>query len=344
MGITADGVSTIKASVEMNPLVFSNSTRASTSRRTPQSRGGTKDISDLETPTARRSRLPRSGPVVAAVRRHIITLFGQAASDGHFPPPASDLEHNGPGHSSATPQTLKIMWRMMRTSGVQSFRPNLSQSINYPDNQFLWRLAVCIFMKLVDSGKFDSITRDICDEERGRATCTPAPEQHSLSNETHSNPYVLPLKLCGWRMDEIAKHPQLMGLIKVVQTCCSYDEPDDKLANEDETHEPGTGTQKKCVVLGVPWRHHLITLIMKEIDRLREDQKAAATTKSNAPPTCAQRQKEDPEAGRVPKQNNLPIGCYNGNWIMTLLPQELNKLNFSHMPSMNCFLELLRQL
>lgn len=65
---------------------------------------------------------------------------------------------DGPGHINSTPQQLAVMWRMMRSVGVSSFRPNLSESANSEDNRWLWNLALASFVKLVECGKYDGVS------------------------------------------------------------------------------------------------------------------------------------------------------------------------------------------
>ncbi|KAI9614840.1 hypothetical protein H4Q26_009236 [Puccinia striiformis f. sp. tritici PST-130] len=122
----------------------------------------------------------KSEVLLDAVREHCSTMFGRSLNlkKKKFPPPATAAERkrwiirrneetyqnlmtkrlmiimmvmvfliqispypDGPGHHSATPEALKIIWRMMRHAGVVSFRPNLARAMNAPCNRFLWDLA-----------------------------------------------------------------------------------------------------------------------------------------------------------------------------------------------------------
>ncbi|KAI8455833.1 hypothetical protein BY996DRAFT_6412867 [Phakopsora pachyrhizi] len=71
--------------------------------------------------------------------------------DPHFPFPG------GPGHKRATPQQLQIMWNMMQERGVSKLCPNFGDSIESPDNRFLWSLAHKIFVRLVECGEYQGI-------------------------------------------------------------------------------------------------------------------------------------------------------------------------------------------
>lgn len=65
---------------------------------------------------------------------------------------------NGPGHINSTPQQLAVMWRMMRSVGFSSFRPDFSKSSKSEDNQWLWNLASSIFLRLVQCGEYNGVS------------------------------------------------------------------------------------------------------------------------------------------------------------------------------------------
>ncbi|CAH7687578.1 hypothetical protein PPACK8108_LOCUS22383 [Phakopsora pachyrhizi] len=79
----------------------------------------------------------------------IVTM--SETEDPHFPFPG------GPGHKRATPQQLQIMWNMMQERGVSKFCPKFGDSIESPDNCFLWSLAHKIFVCLVKCGEYQGI-------------------------------------------------------------------------------------------------------------------------------------------------------------------------------------------
>lgn len=74
--------------------------------------------------------------------------------DPSFPYP------EGPGHRDSTPQQLTIMWNMMQSVGVSSFRPNWPETHKSGDNKWLWELALKIFIKLVECGEYPGISLD----------------------------------------------------------------------------------------------------------------------------------------------------------------------------------------
>ncbi|KAA1101585.1 hypothetical protein PGT21_025127 [Puccinia graminis f. sp. tritici] len=384
----AEGVSSINESVRSGSGIHSNPTsRPSTSRRTP--RRDTDEFDDIETPTNRRVHIPSTGPLPAAVRRHFITLFGQAASDGHFPPPATDEERrrwvqpvhqssdipveeefpgidseetnpfadedydpafpypNGPGHAQASPQSLRIMWRMMDECGVRLFRPNLAQSYNSQGNDFLWDLAARIFMRLIDAGEFRFITREICSFEMVTGMMQRYVEGHVMRIQTEAERNRVARlrrattrrnRLVGWRLEEIRANPELAGLIKIVQTCTSEDETDAEYVDEtpmdldSELGERPARVRKRCVVLGVPWRHPRIERIFNGLDQLRQNRLAQSEGNSNAPPTRNRRRVPNPREGCRPPQFQLPRGAYHGDWMRSLLTMELNQVEATDTP------------
>ncbi|KAI9624639.1 hypothetical protein KEM48_008764 [Puccinia striiformis f. sp. tritici PST-130] len=354
--VIADGMSVFKAACDFS----SPFSRPSTSARTPGPHQDADIDMNLNTPTpqllpssgplldAVRKHVdtlfgrPRSDgafhpPASAEARRSWVEDHEELDSpmedadfedDDHYPDPSDmDLDFDpsfpypdGPGHSDSLPQTLRIMWDMMRRAGVRSFRPNLGEGINADSNRFLWKLAVKIFMRLVASNQLEDVTLAICDEKLVTALLhryvqgqvmrqflegKRPPQVNNLSAK-HCRGNTRRSRLCQWRLGEINQDARLFGLRRVVQTCCSDDETDNDI-------EVGEGErQKHCRVLGVPWRNHCITLVMIELDRIRQQRIAASGTKSNAPPTRQRKRVPNPPPGRVPLVKKLPIGAYSG--------------------------------
>ncbi|PLW31345.1 hypothetical protein PCANC_19627 [Puccinia coronata f. sp. avenae] len=71
---------------------------------------------------------------------------------------------DGPGHSSTTPEALKIIWRAMRGAKMKSFRPDLSKAMTSTANWFLWDFAVKTFLRMVSSGEYNPLTKEMCDQ------------------------------------------------------------------------------------------------------------------------------------------------------------------------------------
>lgn len=135
------------------------------------------------------------------MRFHIDTLLGLKPHETQLPLPASEdeqrgwmndidttnihLDHSslspspsrppvnpsfpypdGPGHVNSTPQQLAVMWRMMGSVGVTSFRPDFAESPKSQDNLWLWNLALSIFVKLVECGEYSGVSLAPCDSPR----------------------------------------------------------------------------------------------------------------------------------------------------------------------------------
>lgn len=69
---------------------------------------------------------------------------------------------DGPGHRMASPETLSIIWQQMKIVGMKSFRPDLSQPFNTPENQVWWDFAIKTLCKLVECGEYDTISLELC--------------------------------------------------------------------------------------------------------------------------------------------------------------------------------------
>jgi hypothetical protein len=68
---------------------------------------------------------------------------------------------NGPGHSAASSQAIKIIWRTMSKSGVEFFIPDFKKSMTAYINQFLWDIAIRSFMQLVRCGEYPPLTPNL---------------------------------------------------------------------------------------------------------------------------------------------------------------------------------------
>lgn len=125
------------------------------------------------------------------MRLHIDTLLGHIGHQSSLPTPATDQDKkewkyntnldyldvspstsvpatsttassytdaNGPQHPKATPNQLAVMKVMMQAVGVSSFRPDFSESPSSTNNQWLWKLALRIFIKLVECGEYVGVS------------------------------------------------------------------------------------------------------------------------------------------------------------------------------------------
>jgi hypothetical protein len=156
-------------------------------------------------------------------------------------------------------------------------------------------------------------------------------------------------QLVGWRLEEIRANPELAGLMRIVQTCTSEDETDDEYVDEtpmdldSELGERPARVRKRCVVLGVPWRHPRIERIFNGLDQLRQNRLAQPGGKSNAPPTRNRRRVSNPRAGRMRPQFKLPRGAYHGDWMRSLSAMELNQVEATDTP-LDGYISLIRRI
>lgn len=74
--------------------------------------------------------------------------------DPDFPYPG------GPGKEDANPVVLRIMWRTMKSFGVDSYRPEFRRPLSSRENAFLWRVAAAIFIKLIRCGEIKGLTAE----------------------------------------------------------------------------------------------------------------------------------------------------------------------------------------
>ncbi|KAH9451032.1 hypothetical protein Pst134EB_018537 [Puccinia striiformis f. sp. tritici] len=163
---------------------------------------------------------------------------GDGVFDPNFPYP------DGPGHHSATPEALKIIWRMMRHAGVVSFRPNLARAMNAPCNRFLWDLAKKAFLELVASREYPLLTSEICAPDDVHDALVSHVQGHimrTFREKTQWSAKERALRdknrrrssrhgsLRRWRLKEVLFHKtKLVGLIPVIEDLCSDDETDDE--------------------------------------------------------------------------------------------------------------------
>lgn len=82
---------------------------------------------------------------------HDLLPSGPEEGDPNFP------YKDGPGHTNSTPQQLSVMWQMMQTVGVSSFRPDFSRNQFSKDNKWLWIVGEKIFIKLVEGGEYSGV-------------------------------------------------------------------------------------------------------------------------------------------------------------------------------------------
>ncbi|KAH9820055.1 hypothetical protein DFH28DRAFT_924566 [Melampsora americana] len=181
---------------------------------------------------------------------------------------------NGPGGEKASRTSLKIMWDVMHSVGVRTFRPDFSDSLSSPGNMFLFRMATVILIKLVKSGEYSDISSNdlepktvlklIVAHVRG-TWARYFREQRKWSQErlaSRDKRRVQKARVNSVREGRLAyvmSHKSLWPLAKVIQDCCSDDETD----YEDEEG------RKYCKVRIIRWRSSQLDMIFEAIDAAR---------------------------------------------------------------------------
>ncbi|PLW34253.1 hypothetical protein PCASD_17895 [Puccinia coronata f. sp. avenae] len=201
---------------------------------------------------------------------------------------------NGPGHSAASPEALKIIWRAMRKAGVKSFRPDLSKAMNHPVNRFLWDLARDTFTRVVNCGEYDPLTIEILDQvdlKQYFVTHVQGYIMRKYQENKHFTPEQLSARqkkrrkttrhatLKRWRLETVVSQPTLVGLIPIIEHCCSDDETDD----EADPSLLRPGAPMRASVLKLPWRSQQVERIMIALDRMKARRRDFATRKPNTP-------------------------------------------------------------
>ncbi|CAH7686093.1 hypothetical protein BY996DRAFT_4587190, partial [Phakopsora pachyrhizi] len=257
---------------------------------------------------------------------------------------------DGPGHRQASPQTLAIIWQTMQKAGVSKFRPDLCQGFTSPDNLFLWNLAFKSFIILVRCGEYRDISLDMFDEKeiwealknhvknclkrRFREGMMDVDAQAAKAKVQQSQSQVTK----AW-VKYLLSQPTLIGLIPVVEGCCSDDETDDEAMEVDIAESQ---TVKQCRVLHLPWRSTQVENIMKLIDELRDPKNSDFPTKSCSPPSRERYRPNGPKESKILCKAGLPINCYSTEWLTTLPKNEVINLNTQVLPGFNWFLQTLQ--
>ncbi|CAH7687706.1 hypothetical protein BY996DRAFT_4581340, partial [Phakopsora pachyrhizi] len=230
--------------------------------------------------------------------------------DPHFPFPG------GPGHKRATPQQLQIMWNMMQERGVSKFRPNFGDSIESPDNRFLWSLAHKIFVRLVKCGEYQGIDLEA-----------------SKNIHAANLGYVEERLMRIWRNQ--IKHLQIQTalahdldetFLKAIEKACSDDESNTEARSAGSSQS--LQRQKLCKVKYLQWRSKDLTEALIKIDYQREIGK---TNSHCAFPGVQGQIRRRPtiinsNISEIKAPKGLPRDCYDLTWLNLLSKTAVNKL------------------
>ncbi|CAH7667422.1 hypothetical protein PPACK8108_LOCUS1822 [Phakopsora pachyrhizi] len=236
--------------------------------------------------------------------------------DPHFPFPG------GPGHKRATPQQLQIMWNMMQERGVSKLCPNFGDSIESPDNRFLWSLAHKIFVRLVECG--------------GGASDADLTYFHRWRNQVNSGRQFeknAKAKICTrqnnikhLRIHTASAHDLDETFLKVIERACSDDESNTEARSAGSPQS--LQRQKLCKVKYLQWRSKDLTEALIKIDYQQE---IAKTNAHRAFPGVQGRIRRRPtiinsNISEIKAPKGLPCDCYDLTCLNLLSKTAVNKL------------------
>lgn len=327
-----------------------------------QSSGTDRDRRKAKT-AGRTASGPQGGGFARLIRRHVATLIGsrtnslphhdeqdsvmgadhEGSSDPSFPYPG------GPGHPSATPETLSIMWRMMSQAGIRSFRPDFTQPFDNPDNEHLLDLAVKTFVELVECDEYTGIDAEALDEETIRTAIflhvtqrlrrryreeNSWSEGQRIDNETNSRRHSRLTNLRHGRIATLSHYPSLSGLVPIVKACCSDDDSDIE-ASQSIQRSYSQEQPKICTIRNIPWRHPRVTEMMDTIDALTFCESAAnPKARAGAAPRI-RRRVSSPVESQLKPPTQVPISCYKHEWLESQPQHRVNALRLRSKPDVN---------
>jgi hypothetical protein len=148
-------------------------------------------------------------------------------------------------------------------------------------------------------------------------------------------------KLKNWRLEEVVRHPSLVGLIPVIENCCSDDETDE----EADRSPVRPGLPMRAVVYKLPWRNEQVERIMIALDWLKAWRREYSTQRPNTPPPRVRRRPQQPKNSSLPYREGLPISFYNELWLGSLDTRELQELNSQvNGPPLDYYVALVEQI
>ncbi|POV98308.1 hypothetical protein PSHT_14099 [Puccinia striiformis] len=326
----------------LNSVIGSLHNTPAPSRETRSQHAASGPLFDInnDAPTGRR-RKQNSADLLDTIRKHCETMFGRAAKDHayvHLPPATpeeqsrwirhgesddepdepdidsdnsdTDMDEdgdssfpypNGPGHPAATREALKIIRHTMRKAGIQNSATR-------------WT-----FNTLFRSHIEGHLMRTYRENKKW------SPQEIAARNKNRrKNSRLACLK--RWRTEEIVAHSNLVGLIPVVEHCCSDDETDDEYPARPTPRRGSSKIPMRAKVLQLSWRSALVERIMIGLDLLRARRLAEAIQKPANPPPRVRRRAEQPNASSRSPKVGLPILFYDEPWIKSLSTYNLQAL------------------
>ncbi|KAH9820788.1 hypothetical protein DFH28DRAFT_1079551 [Melampsora americana] len=336
----------------------------------------------------------RGGTTAAHIRFHIETLFGQSV----IPPPATESEKeswmrdvnpstnecddpsdpqryphqpstsadphfpypDGPGHKDATTQQLSIMWNMMQSVGLSSFRPNFAESPTSKDNKWLWDIALKIFIKLVECGEYTGVP--LGDDENAFIKKCLSTHIRSLTKRYQNQQWEETRRkktadearrgsrlryLRQLREDLIFSQEKLWPLSEIVTAACSDDETD---IEHNTSVEGSTQRSIPCRIRKLAWRSEQLENVCKLLDSAKSRNDSAnpqsnrSTPKQGGRPARTRFRCREGPVSRVAAPVGLPTDCYSSEWLKSLSPLEVSQLDITTAPILDEFIPLLERL
>ncbi|WAR61050.1 hypothetical protein PtB15_13B302 [Puccinia triticina] len=304
-----------------HPLTPASPIRNSSCTTTPR-RGGTflkliwTHVSTLL--GTRRSRLPHPSRPANEEDSRVEFSDEGVDSDPNYPYPG------GPGHPSASKETLEIIWNMMQDKGIQSFRPNFSKPYDSHENKPLWDFAVESFVELVRCNEYNAMESKeqiekaiyIHVNKRLRQRYSKENNWEEAQRDEAAKNLCRSSRLNNLRQKRLAFLDNLPGfrsLAPIVQACCSNDDTDEE-ASQPIQKSYRKKQPKLCVARPIPWRHSQISRLMITLDTLMA--RAAESTPKGPSGAAAQIRRRDTflHHSKLKPPHQLAKGCFDHDW------------------------------
>ncbi|KAH9823465.1 hypothetical protein DFH28DRAFT_1078403 [Melampsora americana] len=330
----------------------------------------------------------KGGRTSAHIRFHIDTLLGRHSHDEVLPAPASAIEkekwgyhldmdnlaydpnslplatdaadphfpyEDGPGHEDSSPQQLAIMWQLMTTAGVSSFRPDFSQSATSCENKWLWNLALKMFIVLVECGEYQGVSLDAENQQfikkcldthvlsltktyRQQISWSPERKQAAAAEIRRGSR----MRHLVDRRSKFLVKEGFWPLLAAVKQTTSDDETDIEAVEESTGGRNGP----PCLVRKMFWRSSALSDIWKLVDKCIE--KIEKSKPGERSPRGRQRRArthiENGPQTRVEAGSGLSKDCFDQSWLDNLSPKMKLGLEISTEPILAGLKERLQNL
>ncbi|EGF97218.1 uncharacterized protein MELLADRAFT_87247 [Melampsora larici-populina 98AG31] len=328
------------------------------------------------TPEKRFQNKTRGGRISAYIRFHISVMLGQKSDTDPLPPPArpedkdkwiyendldsveinvqdlplhddedaEDSNPDGPGHPDASPQQLAIIRKLMHSVGLESFRPDFSQSAQSLDNKWLWDISEKIFLKLAECGEYPGVPLDGEDKEfikryfsthfqslkkRYRKGQWEEDRQKAATDMNRRTTRLGRLKTA--RRKIVLANQRLWPLIPIVEAACSDDETD----TESSSINSSPGETGSIIVRNISWRSGELAGVWKRLDSCQSRQKDSLTASNSSPRGRRSRPRlrmQNAPASRISVPKNLPTDCYSKDFLDSLTSKQKSPLDIDPTP------------